>query len=295
MTKTLDTYIACGDIHAEKNNPQYRIDDYWDTCQSKLTWIVDTANKHNARILIAGDLFNTSRVTPDVTNVVMAILQEAIHTPYVVAGQHDLRFHTSIEKTPIFTLALAGAVRIIQGTYKQFTGAGFEETIPDHENEFLITHTCVTEKEPPFFLPDAVSAKDIMNQYSGYTYIISGDYHPSHHRIYKGRHLINVGAMLRNKKDMKKHVPLVWHIDTKRGAVNPLEIAHKPFEEVFDMDSIAYQEEHGIEIDTTKLKELLKSTSDEIKLKDVVWNLYKNMRRGAPDKELIKEVLENAG
>ena len=294
MKKEPVNLLACGDIHAEKNNPQFRIDDYWGTCQNKLVWIVDKANKCNARILVAGDLFNTSRVTPDVTNVVMAILQEAIHIPYVVAGQHDLRYHTSMEKTPIFTLALAGTVRIIQGVYKNFTGAGFEEYIPTSKNEFLITHTCITEKEPPFFLPDAISAKEFMKKYSMYKYIISGDYHPPHHTNTRlGRHLINVGTMVRNKKDMKDHVPVVWLINPRNNVVGTIEVPHEPFDKVFDVEGIAYQEEHGIQIDTSRLRELMEAGSESVSLDDIVWNLY-NTTSEKLSKDLIKEVLAYA-
>jgi len=293
MRKEPNNLLACGDIHAEKNNPQFRIDDYWGTCQNKLIWIVEEANKYNARLLVAGDLFNTSRVTPDVTNVVMAILNEAIHTPYVVTGQHDLRYHTSIEKTPIFTLALAGTVRIIQGVYGKYTGAGFEEYIPTTKNEFLITHKTITEKEPPFFLPDAVSTKDFMKQYAMYKYIISGDYHPPHYTKTRTGHLINVGTMLRNKKDMKNHVPVVWLINTKTNKVITVEVPHEPFDKVFDLEGIAYQEEHGLKIDTTKMKELMQAGSESVELGDIVWNIY-NAADEELDENFIKEVLEYA-
>lgn len=285
--------IACGDLHLEKNNPQFRIDNYWQTGQDKLLWIIHTANAHNARLIIAGDIFNTSKVTPDVINVAIAIFKEALHTPYVVAGQHDLLYHTDIEKSPLFSLVLAGAVRNIHGSFGAFTGAGFEEEIPDIVNEFLITHTCVTPAEPPFFLKSAISAKDLMKQREGYKYIISGDYHTPHHRATKrGRHLINVGTMLRNKKDMQDHTPTVWLIHRKSGTVEPLIVPHEPYDKVFNLDAIAYEEEHGIKIDTSKLKDLILTSTEEVTLKSVVWKVHEGTKDDI-NKAFVQEVLEH--
>lgn len=66
-------FIGCGDLHAAKNTPRYRCDDYWGTWQGKMAWVIDYANKKGGRLLIAGDIFDTSRVSPDVINIVMAI------------------------------------------------------------------------------------------------------------------------------------------------------------------------------------------------------------------------------
>lgn len=288
-----EEFIACGDIHLEKNNPQFRVDNYWQTCQDKLLWIINAANQRKARLLIAGDIFNTSKVTPDVINTAIAIFKECLHIPYVVAGQHDLLYHTDLEKSPLFSLVLAGVVRNIHGSFGQFTGAGFEEEIPDIKNEFLITHTCVTPGEPPFFLKSAISAKDLMKQREGYKYIISGDYHQSHHRTTKrGRHLINVGTMMRNKKDMRDHVPMIWHIVPKDGFVGSIVVPHAPYDEVFNLDAIAYQEEHGIKMDTSRLKDLILTNTEDVSLKSVVWKVCDDLKESI-NKKLIQEVLEH--
>ena len=293
----MNTFLACGDLHADKRRPRYRKDDYWDTWQRKMLFSIYVANRYDARPLIAGDMFNTSRVPPDVINVVMAILSEAKYTPYAVAGQHDLLHHTDIEKTPLFSLVVAGVVKLIQGHYKEFTGAGFEEEIPTGGNKFLITHTCITPRRPPFYLTDAIAAKKFMRMYPGYEIIISGDYHVPFHTKLGNRHLINTGTLIRNKKDMKKYKPYIWLIRTKGGvSVEKIEVPHEPYEDVFDVEAIEYEEQHGITLDTERLKNLVESGVEHNDLDTIVWTLHKQLKKEGTvvNKAMTKEVLENA-
>jgi len=284
-------FVACGDLHARNNKPQYRKDDYWGAFRKKLTWIVDFANKQNARLLIAGDLFDSSRVPMHVTNIVTGILQTAKFTPYVVPGQHDLLYHTDIEDTPLFNLHINNVVEILSGVYDGFTGVGFGQEIPPDANQFLIIHKSVTPAEPPFFLDDAIAAQSMMKEFPQFKYTISGDYHPWHYAEREGRHLINVGALMRNQKTMHKHKPVVWLIDTEADKVEMKEVPHELFEDVFDTEAIAYNEEHGIKIDTSKLQELILEGGEELELDAVVWQVYKETE-STIDKTTIREVLE---
>lgn len=289
--RTLTRFVACGDIHARNNKPQYRKDNYWRAFRKKLLWVVEYANAQNARLLIAGDLFDSSRVPMHVTNIVTAILQNAIHKPYVVPGQHDLLYHTNIEDTPLFNLHMNNVVEILSGVYKDFTGVGFGQEIPPDANEFLIIHKSVTPAEPPFFLDDAVAAQSFMKEYPQFKYIISGDYHPWHYAEREGRSLINVGTLMRNKKDMHKHKPVVWLIDTEADTVEMKEVPHEPFEDVFDIEAIAYNEEHGIKIDTSKIQNMILEGSEALELDAVVWQVYKETK-STIDKNTVREVLE---
>ncbi len=288
-------FIGCGDLHATKSTPRYRIDPYWETWQGKMRWIIKYANEVGARLLIAGDIFDTSRVSPDVINIVLAIFLEAYDVPYVVPGQHDLKYHTDLDKCPLYTLALAGAVKII-GKFEQFTGAGFGDPIPTDANKFLITHTTITEGDPPFFLQDAISAEKFMKQNKQFEIIISGDYHVPF-SVKKGKQLlINTGTLIRNKKNMHGYHPCIWDIMT--GGSNPttverIEVPHERFLDVFDIEGIAYDKDHGIVIDTDKLKELIDSGVESNDLESIVWTIFKGLENDgvAISKKLTEEVL----
>lgn len=290
-------FVATGDLHGRKNKPEYRTDEsYLGTFIGKFSWVIQKANSINARLLIAGDIFDSSLCGTDVNNRILALFQTAKHTPYVVAGQHDLLYHTDLAKTPLYNLELAGAIKILQGEYEQFTGVSFEEEIPTEGNDFLIIHKTITPGAPPFFLPDAVAAKAFLRKNMRFKYIISGDYHPSHYTALKGSHLINVGTLMRNKKDMVDHVPTVWIIDTELDTVEPCVVPHKPFEEVFDMEAIAYSKEHGVEINIEKIQKLMDTETTSVLLDDIVWMVYKQFEEehGAEflSTSLIQEVLD---
>lgn len=267
-------WICCGDIHMRAVAPRYRIDDYWDTALSKLLWIIEYANNVDARVLIAGDLFDSSKASVGVVTTIASIFKEAKYTPYVVAGQHDLRYHTYMEQTPIFNLLVSGVIRVISGYHEGIVGVNFDEYIPDDiEADVLLIHKCITEDEPPFFLEDAISAKEMMDKYSNYKFIISGDYHVPFIRKKDGRVLINCGTMLRNKKDMINYQPVIWHIHG--DIVDKINIPIK--QDVFDIESIEYDEKHGISIDTEKLKELMQSDDTLFDFSSILSKLNKEM------------------
>lgn len=293
----MNRFIVCADLHIDSRCPRYRKDNYWETVQEKLLWIVATANDRNARLIIAGDIFDSSKCTQKVVNTVIAIFKEAKYVPYVVAGQHDLKFHTDIEETPFFTLISAGVVRLIEGAYEEFTGVGFGQEVPEKHTKFLIIHKSITPDEPPFFLPDAISAVDAFSKYAGYTYIVAGDYHvpfvKQKKSVRMNRYIINCGTMMRNTKDMKNYIPKIFEIDTDANTVSEIEVPHEPFETVFDTEAIEYENTHGIQVDTARLAELMHAQAEEIKLENIVWKVFKSCAYQGKDdlKPLVQEVL----
>lgn len=298
-------FIGCGDLHAQMSTPRYRSDNYWETWKRKMRWVINYANERGATLLVAGDIFDTSRVKPEVTNEVLAIFQEAYSVPFVVPGQHDLLYHTDLEKCPLYTLALAGAVILLNGKERSFiqtgdyfdiSGAGFEQPISEEPAHILITHTCITESTPPFFLEDAIPAKKFMRMNPQFKIIISGDYHVPFMKKLGDQILINTGTLMRNKKDMHGYIPYIWEIETNQQGteVKQVEVPHKPYEEVFDITAMEYDEEHGIVIDTEKLKELINTGVKNDDIQSIVLTLYQQLKDDGikVNKKLMKEVLE---
>ena len=104
-------FLGIADIHIKYIKPRYRIDDYKETCLNKIKWCVDYANKHNLRILIAGDIFDSVRERIYIVNKLIEILLKAKFTPIVGMGQHDLLFHSkNIDDSPLYTLLLSEAL-----------------------------------------------------------------------------------------------------------------------------------------------------------------------------------------
>jgi len=287
-------YLACGDLHITNKQPRYRCDNYWETIQHKLKFIIDTANERDAQILIAGDIFDSSRMGYEVTNIIISMFHEAHKIPLCIAGQHDLKYHTDLDKCPLYTLALAGAVKIIDGVFENIAGAGFGDPIPEDKAQILITHTTITESTPPFFLEDAIPAKKFMRMNPQFEIIVSGDYHVPFVKRLGKQVLINTGTLIRNKKDMHGYVPYIWEIIIDDGVViEQVEVPHEPYSKVFDLEGIEYDKDHGITIDTERLKELIDSGIDNNDLDSIVWTLFRELtEQGHPiNKELTKEVL----
>ena len=287
-------YLCTGDLHANKNTPRYRVDDYWGTWQNKMKWIVNTANKNKAIPLIAGDIYDTSRMYADTINIVLEVFSKFERTPYVVAGQHDLLYHTSPEKSPLRTLHIAGMVKWI-GESPNIVGVSFGEEIPSAEKDICIIHKCITPKKPPFFLSDAISAKKFLKKNKQFKVVISGDYHVPFTVRTKNGVLINTGTIIRNKKDMEQYVPVVWlltydHTNHKVLELTKKVIPHEPYEKVFDIEAIQYEKEHNITMDTSNLVKLMKEDVKELSFKQIVWALYKEDNMGL-SKDTIREVL----
>ena len=171
----------------------------------------------------------------------------------------------------------------------------FEQNVPKQGNTFLLIHKTLTPKKPPFFLKEAVSGKKFMRKYPQYKIIISGDYHVPFIMQKERNVLINTGTLIRNKKDMENHVPYIWHIEhaSSTPKVTRIEVPHLPYKEVFDVERISYDKEHGIAVNTEKLKSLIKHGVQTDDIQKVVWVLYKQLQSDGTtlNKKLVEEVL----
>ena len=149
----------CGDWHLTENKPKSRVDDYVNAQESKIAFIAKTAVKYRATyILQPGDFcdkweikdkFKTRWIKnlKDLTNIVC------------VAGQHDLRYHTSdISNTPLGVLEEAIGFTLLHNNSKPCAldqqvhvyGAGWGRTMPKvidtKKFNILLTHRMIDRK-----------------------------------------------------------------------------------------------------------------------------------------------------
>lgn len=226
-------FLATADLHLRETIPRYRKDKYLLAQYIKIKWILDQSILHDADILIAGDLFDTPKLSYSFTNMYLEILLGYTLNIYACAGQHDLRYHVNdLDNTPMGTLIASGAITNRNKPFIQISGWG--EKIPKEKKMVLLTHRCITPKEPPFFLEDAVSASSMLRKHPQYQFIVSGDYHTPHVTQIKDRWLINPGSVMRSNKDQEEHKPRVYLIDTTKGTVEPIFIPIESASKVFD-------------------------------------------------------------
>ena len=266
--------LACGDLHIRETTPSMRLEDnfFEEVCEPKLKWIVRTANQNKAAVAIAGDIVDNASTRYELTHVISRILKKAKYGVYAVPGQHDMNFHSQkMIDTPYQTLIETGAITDVHGrNVSGIHGAGFGLIPSDLEAEILITHKCVTEKEPPFFLKDGISAEDMLNTYPNFKIIISGDYHVCHSFTNKSKSqvLFNTGPMYRKDKTQIEMLPSVFLIDTQTGEYERLYIPCKPYIEAFDLDKIKRSKDIGLsqneDLDTSALREMMMDTQNNV-------------------------------
>ena len=229
-------YICTADLHFTHLRPKHRIDNYMETSLKKLQWIVLTANKYGATLLIAGDIFDGIKVPSLLVNKVIDILSKCKNGVLSVAGQHDMEYKSlDLEPSPYYTLQKASVITHI-GSKDKIKGISWGEKNKRNGEAILLIHATITPKEPPFFLEDqAVSATDALRKYQGYRYIVSGDYHTPFVKKIKGRALINCGPMLRSNKDQVDFRPRVYLLDTDQDLIKPLYIPIEVSDKVFNI------------------------------------------------------------
>ncbi len=263
--------IACGDLHIREATPSMRIEEdfFHEVIEPKIEWVVEQSNKYQAPICIAGDIYDHAHPRYYLSNRVTQLFRKAQYGIYAVPGQHDMNFHSQLlMDTPYQSLIEAGVIQDVHGyvgnnpeDYFLVTGAGFGIE-PKFQADILLVHSCITENNPPFFLPDALSANEYLDKYPNYDIIISGDYHVSHVTEKDGRLLVNCGPLFRKDKTQIDTRPKIYVINVDDKSYEALYVPIQAGEDAFDLDKINRAKKIGVsELDTSKLQQLITDNS----------------------------------
>lgn len=290
-------FIAAADLHINYSRPIYRIDNFFDTCCFKFEQILRYAKKYNAIVLIAGDFFDSDKVGHVVVNKIIEILQRYNVPIYVTAGQHDMYYHSNnLDPSPLRTLVLAEAVTLldrkkpieIEG-YRIY-GVSFGEKIINvrfRKSNILVVHKCITPKEPPEFLKDAISAEEMMTQNKGYNVIVSGDYHAPFTHVYNKKLLVNCGPMVRKRIDEVDLKPRVYLFNIEKKLIKPLFLKIQPADIVFALErALSKKKDSKVSAELHSLINTMKRQKDRPDFENVVKALI--------TKETPSEVKEKA-
>jgi len=275
-------YIAAADLHIRSNRPQFRKDDYFGTVCRKFKQIVYLCNKYKADLIIAGDFFDHVKVGHKVVNMILSILQKLNGKILLVAGQHDMSFHTlDLSSSPLQTLIYNCKVILLKkdtpfkNGNDNIYGCSFGEIpIYPEKDSILVIHRTITPKEPPFFLTEAISADEAFNTFPGYSLIISGDYHSAFIVKKSKNALINCGPMMRQSIDQMELQPKVWLINT-------------------DANRIVRKEESEFSKDLGELIETLKNQANRPDYKSNVKLLMDKSNISKTTRNRVNSILEN--
>lgn len=261
-------WIYTADWHIRFNKPRIRTDDYANVQYEKIKWICELANKEKAGILVAGDLFDKPICPIEWTYKYMELLMGVMDNVFTIYGQHDIHFHNpNIKRTPYGVFIVSRAIR--QAKYVMDVCNFGEEVPPVSKSTHLCIHAPITKDKPPFFMEDAVSAKDFLKKHYKWEYIVSGDFHEQHVTEMDGRFLFNPGPIMRTAKDKIDFKPAVILHDDR---TNEWEWIHIPIKhDVFDLDKMDQD-------DRTDYKDKIREFAGSIDSGSTKQNFRENVR-----------------
>lgn len=284
----MSKFIYSADWHIRFSKPRIRTDNYAETEFNKIKWICDFANDHDAAIIVAGDIFDRPVCTLGWLYRYIKLFNDVLEGIYTVYGQHDLHFHNpSLAKTPYGVLLECGA---ITAASEIMDVCNFGEFIPECNSSHLVAHIPVTRYAPPFFMEDAISANDFLEQNAQWDYIVTGDFHEQHVTEVDGRILFNPGPIMRADKSKIDFKPKIILHDTDTGEWEWIDIPIEP--DVFDLARLDAD-------DKSTYKKKMKEYAENIDHSEVKRNFVENLRivmdKVSPEKtvvDIINKALE---
>jgi DNA repair exonuclease SbcCD nuclease subunit len=245
--------IFVSDMHISSEQPIGRIDDAPATCVKKFKWILRAAIQHNAVIVQAGDLFNSSRDWEALNAITMALREHAVPF-FCVYGQHDMYMRSKKARpyTCMGQLAAAGLVNILGSVPLLLEGwaiygASYGDAVPtpapgDYRN-ILVRHAPV-HTQALFDGHEYIDAVGTLKRLKDYTIIHCGDIHRSFHITEGARAIFNTGPFFRRdatEYNFKVHVPSFVVLDIagdNNGQLHWYEAPCEPADKVLSREHI---------------------------------------------------------
>lgn len=295
-------FICTADWHIRATRPRCRTDENWiETQRNALAQIKKISVEKNAPVFVVGDLFHSNSDTSfECINIIQDIALE-LGSLYVLAGNHDLPYHSSqnLEKSAIGVLLNSSHIFQIKDFFESwkwntaekinYSASNFDE-VDNKYAKIVFKHTLVfpdLKSLPPNV--DAITAKELLEEFSNAQWIFTGDYHRNFHYEKNGRHVVNPGCLLRQASDMKNYKCGVYYVDTDENIVEFVPIIDN--ESFVDDSYILKQEEREERIESFVDK---LSDTKNVSL-DFVDNVQKAMLEnnfGFEIKTVVEELME---
>jgi predicted phosphodiesterase len=258
--------ILCSDIHIRETHPSCRLDDFvGDTQWLVLEFLKQTQQKYNCPIFCAGDFFDHWKPSPWLLTNTIDCLPEDFHTVY---GQHDLPYHNYNlrNQAGLTTLAESGVLKIFDsgnwGTLSDTDLNSLGVTVRD--KRILVMHMFVWDgKNIPFPGCDYMTAEQVLDKYSDFDLIVTGDHHKSFTFEKEGRLLVNPGCFTVQDASYKNSQPKIYLWNAQTNSVEPIALPHNP--EDITREHIDTKKEHEKKLEhlVNKVKEEWSEEYDE--------------------------------
>ncbi len=285
-------FLCTADWHIRKENPKYRKDNYFATQVRKIQWIIEYANKQDAILLLAGDIFDSPKAGYGVVNLIGEELKKLDLPAVTCFGNHDTTFHSQdLSNTPYGNLQMHRVIR--EGlcvSDVEIHPLGWEAEAPKPVKgklNILLGHVSVFEKEVPFWCENGISAKQVEKLYPGFDYYIFGDIHIP----FVTDKIINPGSLTRSTVGQVDFEPCIYMLDIDENTIEKVLIPIEDKEIVFNLD----QQELDKMMDVKALNsfiDTIKYSGDKPKFRNVLDDVIKQSEASESVIKIINEVLE---
>lgn len=249
--------IITADWHIRNTRPRCRIDEDWIKTQQKaLNQIAEICENKNAPLMVVGDIFNSNSDTSfECINMVQK-LADRIGGIYILAGNHDLIYHSSenIDKSAIGVLLQSENVFKIEDYSDEFSAPNFDEKRNSMPYMFIHTLTIPSKDKPEFI--ECETPESLLEKYPTAKWIFTGDYHKNFVYEKNDRYVINPGCLIRQVSDMKNYQSGVYFVDTEKEIIEFIPIIDN--EELVNDEYIIRENEREERIESfvNKLKDV---------------------------------------
>ena len=256
--------IITADWHLRATRPRCRIDENWyETQRNAVKQVKNIAVAKCCGVAVVGDIFNSNADTSfQCIQIVQDFAKELYNEGlkcYILAGNHDLPYHSSenIEKSAVgilFNSENIFPIQIMDPDKKEISAGNFDEEVKNVK--YVFRHIlCFPDIKSLLPGVDAITAKELLAETPKAEWVFTGDYHHNFHYEKNGKHVVNPGCLLRQVSDMKDYQCGVYYVDTEENIVEFIPIIDK--EQFVDDSYILKQEEREQRIESfvDKLKD----------------------------------------
>ena len=242
--------VATGDWHIRNNKPVNYIGDFQKDQFSAVEWILTTAKRVKADIVVQpGDFFDSPNTPFFLISKYIELFRYHKIWLWAIFGQHDLRYHTAKHNTPLNLLAVSGQVMLLDPEPfphdMYFYGSNWGEEIPYSEKgpAALVTHRMIIHKEKLWLGQTDYDEAETLLDHHPFQLIVSGDNHKGFVVQKDGKTLINCGSLMRTNISQEDHHPFIVVYDTISRESDIITMPNAPFSEIMDLKKSEKQKE----------------------------------------------------
>ena len=297
--------LLLSDVHLSSKTPIGRLDDYRKTCLRKFEYVLKYAQKINAQIIQAGDLFDKPRDWFMLLDIIK-LLKRYNRSICCVFGQHDTYMY-SIENREYTAMGVLlqnqlainlndSPLTINENNFTLY-GTNFNPDlqIPKPITKglnILVAHATISDQS---LYPGQqyYSAKKFLQDYKAFDLILCADIHRHFYFSDKGRYLVNTGPMMRKEASHYNfsHEPCFYVYDTETKKLSRGKIPCEPAKKVLSRKHI----ESSVEADTMLETFIAAVRDDKMEVgANLVDNIHKFLKKNKIDKtisNIIEEVM----